>query len=109
MKTNEIHQRAYERSAACHIRWISGWARMKLPAATDAAVAARNADMQAVARDIVTRIDAVRDDVGAMSALYREWRDALRAAPEMTAWRNLIPIAINALAALSMAKGVQLS
>jgi hypothetical protein len=109
MKTYEINQRAYERNAERHIRTIRGWARMKPPVVTDAAIAARNASMQDVARDIVTRIDAVRDDVRAMSALYREWFAVMQTAPEIDARRNLIPIAINALAALSLAKGVRLS
>ena len=99
----------YERNAERHMRTIRGWARMKLPVVKDAAIAARNANMQAAARDIVTSIDAVRDDVRAMSALYREWFVVMQTAPEIDARRNLIPIAINALAALSLAKGVQLN
>lgn len=105
MKTLTI----YERNAECHMRTIRGWARMKLPVVADAAITARNASMQAVARDIVTRIDAIRDDVGAMSAQYREWFAVMQTAPEVDARRNLIPIAIDALAALSMAKGAQLN
>lgn len=109
MKTYEINQRAYERNAERHIRTIRGWARMKLPVVADATIAERNASMQEVARYIMTRIDAVRNDVRAMSAQYREWFAVMQTASDTDARRNLIPIAINALAALSMAKGAQLN